>query len=139
MSIFFALVKIDRGEFYSLGKGISYDFIPATRGAEVEVPFILRSYFRTPTDLAENLAAIMVRKQWDLPPQDSVFKYSNRLASSIFEWAAYDRLVILPEDHGDPTGWLASWFKEDESRSIKARPFATDPGSFVETGNRYDV
>lgn len=138
MSMTHVLVKIDHGEMFDLGKGLGSNILPDAFSDRSDYPFILPDFYRTPTDLADRLAVVMKRGDWDVPPPGP-FIYANKLAEKIFYWAGHDRLVILPDDQGDPTGWFAGWFSAEECRSIKFRPAFRNVDAYKLVGSRYDL
>ena len=82
MGVEYQLVKIDRHEYYNLGKGL-WRF--------PEKLFIIHNLFETPSDLCKFIEDVAL-------PESNDWLYFNRIANDIFSWAGDERLRCFTDN-----------------------------------------
>jgi hypothetical protein len=126
----YGLYKIDRGEYFQLGKGEFYEIF------SYEYPFVLESMFSV-TELYNSFLKLFDGIfKWSFDSEKDKLIYANWLANKLFEWSSYDRLLFL-NDYQE-----IEWKNEDDSCGCitiisKFNPIYYNFKYYKETGNRY--
>lgn len=131
MSNEYYLVKVDYLDYFNLGKGLwklNFDITQANK------PFIVPQTWAIPTILGERIENIIKDDCWKI---DDPFVYSQGLANKIFEFAKYDRILLV---YDTDVEWLDMTLKEYSSfLDVKDRKQPFDLWKmYIESGTRYE-